>query len=382
MLRSAEPAHPRNACEQGEIEHKSGVGEQVEAAALSASDFDRFVFVVGAPRCGTTTLAGFLKGSASVCSPIVKEPHYFAQNDLRSLSDTQLRDRVENEYLRRFFGRDPARRVGLDASVTYLYAPEQLEPILRLWPKSRFIVAIRNPLSMLPSLHQRLLYLGDETITDFQKAWQAIPLRRQGRHLPRRCADPRWLLYDEAPRFSTYLQRLYAVVGEHRCQVVLFDDLTADPGREYRRLMDFVGLEPERQVNFQARRASCGVKSLWLQRMLKRPPKAMREYLAGEKFCQRFRDLDSRRDRKLSGAVLKLRKRILKWNRYPEVPAELPPSLQEEIRQRYKGEIQRLSEMLDRDLDHWLRPGAWNMRMEKGGSTRGDNRAAFASELR
>ena len=382
MLRSAEPAHPRNACEQGEFDDKSGVGEQVEAAALSVSDFDRFVFVVGAPRCGTTTLAGFLKGSASVCSPIVKEPHYFAQNDLRSLSESELRQRVENEYLRRFFGRDPARRIGLDASVTYLYTPEQLEPILRLWPQSRFIVAVRDPLSMLPSLHQRLIYLGDETITDFRKAWEAIPLRRQGRRLPGRCADPRWLLYDEAARFSTYLQRLYAVVGQDRCQVVLFDDLTADPAREYRRLMDFAGLESERQVNFQARRASCGVKSLWLQRMLKRPPKAMREYLAGEKFCQRFRDLDFKRDRKVSGAVLQLRKRILKWNRYPEPPATLPLSLEEEIRRRFRSEIQRLSELLDRDLDHWLRPGAWNMSMEKGGSIRGDNRAAFASELR
>src|SRR3982751_1072517 len=95
-------------------------------------DFERFVFIVGAPRCGTTTLSHFLKEHSAVSFPIVKEPHYFAQNDLRGLSDDQLRRRVEGEYLRRFFRGDPKGRVGADASVSYLYTPEQLEPIVRL----------------------------------------------------------------------------------------------------------------------------------------------------------------------------------------------------------------------------------------------------------
>src|SRR4030095_12668379 len=99
-----------------------------------------------------------------VCFPKVKEPHFFAQNDLRCVADDELRRRVENAYLSRFFESDKSRRVGVDASVTYLYTPEQLEPAIRLWPRSRFIIALRNPLTMLPSLHQRLLYLGDETI--------------------------------------------------------------------------------------------------------------------------------------------------------------------------------------------------------------------------
>src|SRR3954453_7905532 len=114
-------------------------------------DFERFVFIVGAPRCGTTTLSHFLKEHPEVSFPIVKEPHFFAQNDLRGLDDDELRCRVEREYLGRFFRPCQGRRVGADASVTYLYTPEHLEPALRLWPDSRFIVALRNPLTMLPS---------------------------------------------------------------------------------------------------------------------------------------------------------------------------------------------------------------------------------------
>jgi hypothetical protein len=324
----------------------------------------------------------------------VKEPHYFAQNDLRGLGDAALRGRVEGEYLRRFFQCDPARRIGMDASVTYLYAPEQLEPVLKFWPDSRFVVALRNPITMLPSLHARLLYIGDETIKRFDEAWDAIPERRAGRRIPGRCADPRWLFYDEAARFSTYLERLFAVVGRHRCRVVLFDDLASNPAREYRRLMDFAGLEPELGIDLRARRSSYAVRSHWLQRILKRPPKAMRDLLAGEQFYERFRDLDAKRNRRVSGGILRLRKRVLQWNRYPRPkrvlqwnryprPADpLSPYMHDAICGTFGGEVERLGALIGRDLTHWLQPANWNVGMEKGGSTRGDNRAAFASELR
>ena len=53
---------------------------------VRVGDFDRFAFIVGAPRCGTTTLAQFLKNHPSVSFPAVKEPHFFSQHNLRGLS--------------------------------------------------------------------------------------------------------------------------------------------------------------------------------------------------------------------------------------------------------------------------------------------------------
>ncbi|MCL6684171.1 sulfotransferase family protein [Sphingomonas alba] len=321
---------------------------------VSVSDFDRFVFVVGAPRCGTTTLAQFLRDNPAVNFPAVKEPHFFAQNDLRGLGDQELKERVERDYLNRFFSRRPHRRVGVDASVTYLYMPEQLEPILRLWPDARFVIALRNPLSMLPSLHRRLIYIGDETISDFADAWAAAPDRAAGRRIPARCADPRWLRYDEAGRFASYLERLFAVVGRKRCHVVLFDELELNPAGEYRRLMAFCGLEPVIGTDFSPRRASRDVRYVWLQRLLKRPPIAIRNYFAGEQFMQRVRDLDDETQGKPAKAVLSLRKRLLRWNRVPARRQILSDEMREEIRARFEGEILRLQELLDRDLSNWL----------------------------
>ena len=322
---------------------------------VCVSDFKRFVFVVGAPRCGTTTLSQFLKGHPSIAFPLVKEPHFFALHDLRDLSDDELRDRVEREYLGHFFRPGPGQTIGADCSVTYLYRPELLEPVLRLWPDSRFVIALRDPLTMLPSLHRRLVYIGDETIGTFPKAWAAVSDRAAGRKIPSRCADPRFLRYDEAARFGTYLDRLFSVVGRERCQVVIFDDLTADPAGQYQRVMDFCGLEAVPRTDFRAHRAGSGVRLRWLQRLLKRPPKALRNQLAGQLYLHRTANPADLPRQRTVGMVLRLREKLLRWNRSSLPPEPLEPELKDELRRHLKGEIERVSTLLDRDLTHWLR---------------------------
>jgi hypothetical protein len=355
MLRVTDPRDPSLTCAAGQAKSPYADRASNERVIPQIDDFDRFVFVVGAPRCGTTTLAHFLKHNAATCSPVVKEPHFFAQWDLRDLATAELKARVEGDYLRRFFRAEPGRRVGIDASVTYLYAPEQLEPILRLWQDSRFVVSVRDPLAMLPSLHRRLIYTGDETIDVFEQAWAAIADRRSGRRIPRRCADPRWLLYDEAPRFSSYLERLFNVVGRERCLVMVFDDLEADPGGEYRRLMDFVRLEAAQQMDLRPRRESRAVRARWLQRVLKRPPNLMREFLGGEQFSQRFRNLDQAGSPAPPRAILSLRKRLLKLNQCAPKTQRLPESFQRQLCDQFRDEVEGLERILDRDLGHWLR---------------------------
>ena len=321
---------------------------------MKVGDLDRFVFIVGAPRCGTTTLAQFLKEHPAVSFPIIKEPHYFAQNDLRGLSDHDLRDRVEEEYLGPFFRRDTSLRIGADASVTYLYTPEQLEPVLRLWPDSRFIVALRNPLAMLPSLHGRLVYVGVEPVGKFEEAWAAARGRlARGRALSG-LVDPLWLRYDEAARFATYLERLFNVVGRERCLVMILDDMVANPSEQYRRFMDFVELEPVRTEGFEVHRAGRGVRSLWLQRMLKRPNILLRQSGGNGKKAQPINLLTGKGSVTLN-MILAVRRQMLRLNRTRRSPEPISASIQAEICSHFEQEVERLTSLIGRDLTHWLR---------------------------
>ena len=314
----------------------------------------RFAFIVGAPRCGTTTLASYLRQHPDVCFSSVKEPMFFAQHDLRSLDDAGLRSRVEGEYLKRFFDHcSGAEGLRAEGSVTYLYTAEQMEPVLRLWPEARFIIALRDPLAMLPSLHARLLVTGDENIMDFKNAWGKVPERAAGRSIPRSAIDPRFLRYDEAGAFGTRVQQFFEIVGRERCHIVLFDDLAADPEAVYRDLCIFLGLEPWPETKLKARRKHMTFRYGWLQRLLKRPPKAVRTIMAGEKYRQREKDLDADDSRAVS-AILKLRKRLLDWNKVPAKREPLDPRVRAEIIDRLRDEIILLSKVIDRDLSHWL----------------------------
>ena len=314
----------------------------------------RFAFIVGAPRCGTTTLASFLQQHPDVCFSAVKEPHFFSRDEMAALPEAELEPTVAGEYWQRFFGHcagDP--QLYAEGSVTYLYVPERMAPILKLWPDARFVIALRDPLSMLPSLHARLLFTGDETIRDFPTAWAKIGERARGKSVPKQAVDPRWLRYDWAGELGQNVERFLSAVGPERCHIVLFDDLSRDPKGTYERMCRFLRIEPHENTDFAAQRINKSIRIGWLQRLLKRPPKAVRTALAGEKFHQREKKVGSAESPALA-AIFRVRKRLLEWNKVPAKREPLDPQVRQEIIERLRDDVILLSHVIDRDLSHWL----------------------------
>ena len=317
----------------------------------------RFAFIVGAPRTGTTSLAKFLRTHPSVCFSKVKEPHFFSQWDLTNCSDDELRLTVASEYLARYFPHcEDAGSLRMEGSVTYLYAAEQMRPILRLWPNAKFIIGLRDPMEMIPSLHQRLLFLGDETVEDFQQAWGLVDDRRQGRRVPRSCIEPRWLRYDEVGRLGEYVERFISVVGRERCFFAVYDDVKRDPAALYRRVQEFLGLPLHEPSDLTPRRASRGYRLGWLQRLLMRPPILTRNLMAGTNYRRRVETVEKllRGESAAMRAVERARAKLLQWNEADRPPAGLLPTMRDEIRKKYSDDVAQLGQIIDRDLSHWL----------------------------
>lgn len=313
-----------------------------------------FAAIVGGPRCGTTSLARLLEHHPQVTFSIPKEPHFFSMIDLDRMSEEELRDFVAGHYLARYFPDiDPSAKLIAEGSVSYLYAPERMRAVLRLWPDAKFIIAARDPMQQIPSLHQRLVYQGDETVTDFEKAWRLIGERRKGRKVPRTCLDARQLFYDEAGRFGEHVSRFFEVVGRERCHVVLFDDLQAHPQKVYDDLYAFLGLDPAPMPKEQTHRPARGFKIGWLQRLLKRPPVA-RSVMAGQHFRKRVSSAPQREPSWLSRTVMSTRTKLLHWNRAPAPKTRISPELAAEIRDSLRDDTLAFSRLIDRDLSHWL----------------------------
>jgi hypothetical protein len=313
----------------------------------------RAAFIVGAPRCGTSTLWRLFSQHPEVCFSSVKEPHFFSRLDFDPVGDAGLRELVTRAYVDRFFGARQDEDLLMEASPTYFYAPERMRTILRLWPDATFIVALRDPMSMIPSLHSRLLMTGDETVSDLKRAWSLVPERREGRRIPRSCIDARFLRYDEAARFATHLRNFLGIVGAHRCRVVLLDDLSSNPARSYEDLCSFLDLRPWPQTEFKIDRSNRSCRVRWLQRLLNRPPRRVQTWLASDQFLER--EGLARENNRMFKSAAALRKRILRWNEYPSVRKPLDTEIKSQIAGHYRSEVKELSAMIGRDLSHWLR---------------------------
>src|SRR5699024_7775559 len=130
-----------------------------------------------------------------------------------------------------------------EASTWYLYSDIAVINILKYNPNAKFIVMLRNPCDMAPSLHKQLQLNRREIITDFREAWSLQDRRRTGLNIPKECRDKRLLLYGEVCKLGKQLEKLYKHVDKDRVKVVLLDHLREDPGKEIKSIERFLGIQ-------------------------------------------------------------------------------------------------------------------------------------------
>ncbi|MCC6210802.1 MAG: sulfotransferase [Burkholderiales bacterium] len=303
-------------------------------------------FVIGAPRCGTTSLCRYLGKHPHICFSRPKEPHYFTR-----IGALPAPAEIERDYIGRHFGHREARhRVAGEGSVSYLYASEAIERVLRFNPAARFIVMLRNPLAMLPSYHLKMRFLLLEDRADFATAWRLQEARARGEKLPRHCFDRRLLLYGEAARFGMQLERLYGMAGRERTHVILFDDFVEDTLAEYRRVLDFLRLDYDQRTQFLRRNESRIYRYRWLQELLVLPAKH------GGGAATVAQRVERKRKHGRFGGAKKASwiKRLAEWNRVPTAPAPLSPEMRATVAAYLRADVELLSRLLGRDLRGWL----------------------------
>jgi hypothetical protein len=312
----------------------------------------RWAFIVGAPRCGTTALSEYLRGHPEVCFSTPKEPHFFLRYDLRDEATDELRQTVLAKYLDLYFPERHSSSVFAEGSVSYFYGPEQLEPVLRLWPRAKFIICLRNPLQMVPSLHQRLFYNGDETERHFDRAWSLVPDRREGRNIPRSCIEPRFLDYWEAGHLGKHLERFVSIVGPERCHISIFDDFKKDPGLEYRRVLEFLELPDDSRTDFDIHAESKDCRIAWVHRLMKRPPRAAMWLFDPEDLQVMVEGVGE--PSPFLDKIIEIRGKIIDWNKVPARRPKIGSHVLTEMRNMFRKDVALLSELLGRDLTHWL----------------------------
>ncbi len=319
-------------------------------------------FIIGAPRCGTTSLSTYLRKHPRICFSRPKEPHYFTK-----LAPAFGLAGIRDMYLRRCFANyDPAVHEAIgEGSVSYIYSVEAIEAILSFNPRARFIVMLRNPLEMLPSFHSRMFFILQEDEPSFARAWELQEARARGEHLPRHCLDPELLRYSDIARYAALLRRLFSMVERERCLVLLFDDFTRDPRGVYERTLAFLGVPSDGRSVFPTRQPSRTYRYAWVQRLLYPPLgdvirfAAEVERRAAKRRGAPPRAVESRRKTGVRRSLLKrLRKRVKDWNTIRVKPEPLSPQLRDTLCAAFAADVEDLGMLLQRDVSHWLQPAA------------------------
>ncbi len=306
---------------------------------VADSVFSGSFFIVGAPRCGTTSLSKTLAAHPQVVFSKPKESHYFSL-----LSQDIPQDAMRHEFLSRHYtGHDLAGKFMGEGSVSTLYLPQAQRRIQQFDPAARFIITVRNPVDMIASYHARLLYSLDEDQQDLETAWSLQSQRLMGLDLPPRCREPRLLQYGEMGSSGKHLAALFENVGRENCFVVVFDDLKERPGELYTALLAFIGLDDDGRRGFVHKNSHQGYKSYWLQQYVMNPPRWLSLLISRRQVASR----DSMRF--LRG----LRRRIKKRNKIKVERPELSTQLRNELAEYFSDDISLLSELLGRDLSHW-----------------------------
>ena len=219
--------------------------------------------IVGAPKCGTTSIHATLQRHPQLFLCSVKEPHYFAYD---------LPKRREVETLRgydRLFEPAGVKQLRGETSSLYLSSNDAIGAILERRPDARFIAIVRNPVDMFVSWHNECVKALDEDQTDPERAWALQAERAAGRYIPHFCKEPAFLQYRRICGLGDQIEVFFRTVPERQRLTLVFDELQQTPRVTYEKIVTFLRVEDEGTAEFVRENVYARPKSTLIARFIR-----------------------------------------------------------------------------------------------------------------
>lgn len=282
------------------------------------------VFIVGAPKAGTTSLHTYLRKHPLVWVSVPKETYYFEDGRNRFSTEDEFLDLWRNVNL-------PVR---VEATPTYLRSENACHRIHDFNPDAKILIMLREPAELLHSLHNQYRLCVFEPIVSFRDALEAEEDRRQGHRIPETMSNnPSKLFYSTYVSFSNQIRMYQDQFGSNNVHVTLLEDLAAQPHRTYQDILDFLNL-PSHKPSYKKHNISRTIKYPRLHNLLfhtKNPFKPVMQRILPYRL---YRDLSVR---------------LFELTTTPGKKS-LDSSLKAKLQSQLKPEVELTTDLVDHDL--------------------------------
>lgn len=287
--------------------------------------------IVGAPKCGTTSLHFYLSQHPKV-NTAEKEIHYFGKDLNYKIERPTL------EYYQSFF-----KSTGLngDSSVWYLYSDSILDELNALGIQPKIIIMARNPVELAYSLHSQNIVDANEDETSFDKALALEPSRVEGKNLPKNIDPIRSVFYTQTADIYSRVLKFQNHFGTHNVFVGLQEELKKDPALFLKKLEMFLELEPFNEYDFTKQNENKTVKNKSINHLIKK---------AGKSQIALFR---------LIIPFKSVRKKIVDKIYFGNLASSSREPLNEvtkvHLQNTFRENIKLLNSIIEPDISHWIK---------------------------
>ena len=226
--------------------------------------------VVGAPKCGTTSLYHYLRQHPQIFLPARKELHYFSFRFMERLlagpGDANILAtscRTFEDYAAYYAPASDATARG-DISPSYFYFTDVCQEIRERLGNPKIIIMLRDPVQKAFSQYMHLIRDGRETL-ELNAALAEEPRRIELGYAAM------WR-YAESSLYTARTRRFMDEFGRDHVKVILFDDLVRNPAQVLQDTFRFLGVDPAAQVRHESVYNRSGVpRSRWMAHLISKP---------------------------------------------------------------------------------------------------------------
>ncbi|MDD3645901.1 MAG: sulfotransferase [Candidatus Gracilibacteria bacterium] len=205
------------------------------------------LFIVGAPKCGTTSMHYYLSQHPEIFMSEDKEPYFFCSDIIEEAKKfnnnhsnlNQFKYKNLDEYLTIFNTKKTYKYYG-ESTVLNLYSKKAAKNIYNFNKDSKIIIMLREPVDFIYSLHSQFLHSYYEDELSFTKALELEKERKKWISLPKNINSPSILYYSEILKFSEQINRYLKLFPIENIKVILFNDLKNDTKAVYKNILKFL----------------------------------------------------------------------------------------------------------------------------------------------